>query len=155
MKPDRLLNVESINPKLHPRYSLNLYIWMARGRGKNINHVIGIFRDAEGVLWIGHKDENCPRELFGARLFGVLCNGGREQSAAWQGFDGVEISDFWSRYVAAGRCAIDTEHARFFIGDESRWVTDGDSRSCQWCGKVHQTMRRWTETVEKSDWVTT
>lgn len=151
---NRLFDTSLINPRLHSRYSPNLYKWLTFGPGKNLVHVLGVFRDSKGTLWIGHHDGDFPRELIGARLNGVLCNGSREQTAAWQRLDLTEIEDFWVRYVAVGRCAVDVSHSISFVGNDQRWATNGDKRLCLWCGNTSQTLKRWTEAVEKTEWVT-
>jgi len=62
------------------------------------------------------------------------------------------LADFWSDYARIGRCAIDTDHSRHFIGGDTRWAVSGDIRSCLWCEGHTQTLRRWTETVERERW---
>jgi hypothetical protein len=88
-----------------------------------------------------------------ARLMNVLCYGTKAESFCYVGMRGlVEVADFWPRYVAEGRCAIDPEHKRHFVGDDTRWTQDGDTRACLWCGKARQVLVRWTETVERQQW---
>lgn len=36
---------------------------------------------------------------------------------------------------------------------DSAHVPGTDSRSCQWCGKHSQTLKRWTEQVQCKEWV--
>jgi hypothetical protein len=92
-------------------------------------------------------------DLIGARLMNVLCYGTKAESACWMNMGSlVEVADFWPRYVADGRCAIDTEHEECFIGDESRWSVNGAVRDCLWCGKARQMLVRWTETVQRQEW---
>jgi hypothetical protein len=64
----------------------------------------------------------------------------------------TEVEDFWDRYSEVGRCAIDTTHWMFFIGDAGRWLEDGETRTCQWCGKHTQRRHTIVETVERSEW---
>lgn len=66
--------------------------------------------------------------------------------------DLTPVPGFWDEYARVGRCAIDTDHSRFFIGDVTRWAENGDARSCKWCGNHRQVRRRWTETVKRECW---
>lgn len=144
------LDVSLIEPECGTKYSPNLYQWLTSTRNKNRVWTLRVYRDTEGTLWIGMLDE---RELIGSKLIAVLCKGAREETAAWQHIDAVEIPGFWDRYTADGRCAIDADHTTGFMNDETRWRVSGDTRSCQWCGKHSQTLNRWTEQVQREEWV--
>lgn len=144
------LDTKSIHPKRGAKYSPNLHKWLTYRTKNHRTWTSRVYRDIDGVLWIGKLDLG---HLIGARLIGVLCNGRKEESYCFVNLKGlVEVEDFWSRYVADGRCAIDTEHAQYFIGDDTRWTVDGDSRACLWCGKANQVLARWTKTVECKEW---
>ncbi len=140
-----------ISPKLHERYSPNLYNWL-----KGLSHrrhlpQNRVWRCPDDRLWIGWLDDGF---LIGARLNGVLCNGRREQTMAYtlKSLGKLtEVADFWPRYMEIGRCAIDVDHTTPFQNSDGRWLVLGDKRQCQWCGQK-QTLRRWTETVERSRW---
>jgi hypothetical protein len=94
-------------------------------------------------------------DLIGARLMNVLCYGTKAESCCWVNLRGlVEVADFWPRYVRDGRCAIDPEHKGHFVGDDTRWTKDGDTRECLWCGKAQQVLVRWTEAAERQEWRT-
>ncbi|WP_204247702.1 hypothetical protein [Acidovorax carolinensis] len=145
------LHIERIAPKLGAKFSPNLYRWL---KSKDHGHrawTSRLFLDSAGNLWIGMYDPPL-RELIGSRLLGVLCNGVQEQAGAWQCIDAVEIEGFWDRYMADGRCAIDVLHTMKFKGDDSRWRVQDDRRSCLWCGRAQQVMKRWTETVQRAEW---
>lgn len=156
-------DMDAINPANGDRFSPNLFKWLGKRRGapialQRVYRVTGPHTDA---LYIGYLDNDPPpagQYLIGSNLNGVLCNGAREQIFAfpvkptWQP---VEIVDFWPRYHRDGRCAIDIEHRTSFVGDDSRWHVNGDTRTCCWCGNAVQTLKRWTETVERSAWVVT
>lgn len=145
------LDVEGIHPRHGAKFSPNLHKWLTHRERKYRGWTSRVYRDAEGVLWVGMLDDG---GMLGARLYGVLCNGSQEPSACWVNLKGlVELDGFWLRYMADGRCAIDTEHARHFVGDDTRWTVDGDARSCLWCGKARQVLARWTETVERQKWL--
>lgn len=144
------LNVALIAPERGTKYSPNLYRWLTSKRNKTRMSALRVYRDTEGAFWIGML---VGRELFGSKLIAVLCNGAREETAAWQGIDAVEIPGFWDRYTVDGRCAIDEDHTMGFINGESRWSVSGDARTCQWCGKHSQTLKRWTEQVQREEWV--
>ena len=81
----------------------------------------------------------------------ILCYGRKSECFCWLSLVLEEIPDFWERYAAVGRCAIDENHTMSFIGDENRWKQTGDTRVCQWCGAT-QHLDRWTETVEREAW---
>lgn len=147
---DNGLDLSLIKPERGDKYSPNLYRWLTCEQNKGLERVVHIYRDTDGILWIGMQD---GRELMGSKLMGVLCNGAKEKIAAWLVIDAVLIQDFWPRYVADGRCAIDKDHLRDFLHAESRWQTAGDTRSCQWCGKHSQALKRWTEQVQREEWV--
>lgn len=146
---DNGLDVSAIHPRNGEKYSHNLYAWLTDRNRPHRAKTSRVYRDTVGALWIGHLDLG---DLIGARLYGVLCNGAEEQSAYWDARGLDEASDFWLRYMADGRCAIDQEHNQHFVGDATRWRVDGDTRTCMWCGKVRQTLVRWTETVERERW---
>ena len=145
------LDVRTIHPDKHPRYSPNLYKWLtARGKEYRSTHS-RIYRDHDGMLYIGMMDDGF---LIGSRLGKVLCEGAKAESWCYgQTRLMVEVTDFWQRYVRDGRCAIDTEHNTHFVGDGSRWAIDGDRRTCLWCGNAEQVLTRWTETVQRELWI--
>lgn len=145
------LDVELIAPKHGAKFSQNLYHWLKKKWREHRAWTSRLYRDTDGVLWIGIYDA-CRRELIGARLIGVLCKGGQEDSAAWLHVNAVKVTGFWNRYVTEGRCAIDEAHSMNFVGDDSRWSVQGDKRSCLWCGNAQQVMKRWTETIEREEW---
>lgn len=132
-----------------PKYSPNLTKWLARnGRPYGAPSV---FKDYDGVRWIGWIDDGW---FIGCRLGRVLNKGAKAEVGCWTFpiTDLTRENDFWKRYRDIGRCAIDEAHAIGFIGDETRWAVDGDTRSCLWCGDHTQVKRRWTETEERSRW---
>lgn len=147
---DNGLDSSLIKPERGGKYSPNLYRWLTSARNKTRAWALRVYRDTDSTLWIGMLD---GRELIGSKLIAVLCNGAKEDTAAWQGIDAIEIPDFWVNYVADGRCAIDPTHTMHFFNDADRWSVAEDSRSCQWCGKYTQTLKRWTEQVQCKEWV--
>lgn len=131
------IDVAAIHPKRGAKYSPNLYRWLTQRTRKHRTWTSSVFRDATGDLWIGTLDESTF--LIGCRLMRVLCNGGRVESMAYplkQIGPLEELPDFWERYTADGRCAIDPGHKMHFIGGDSRWRVTGDARECLWCGKA-------------------
>jgi hypothetical protein len=144
------LNLLSISPKCGAKFSPNLYKWLSHKSSPHRAWTSRIYKASNGTLWIGRLDN---RELIGSRLISVLCNGAKESTAAWQNIDAVEIENFWQDYESIGRCAIDKDHSMYFIGDDTRWSVSNNKRSCLWCGNANQTLKRWTEQIEKSEWV--
>lgn len=146
------LDVATIHPQMGGKYSPNLYAWLTMPGKKHNAWMSRVYRDSEGVLWIGFMDDGF---LIGARLMSVLCLGVKAQTAAWSDLgEMVEIDGFWRRYTAIGRCAIDAGHTMFFIGDNGRWLVEGETRTCQWCGNHTQRQHKIMETVERSEWRT-
>ena len=136
------------------KYSPNLRKWVLSRKQRAYR--IAVYRNADGQLYIGQRfaDDNW---FHGSQLNRVLCVGSRAESWAFapEQLTLALIPDFWDRYERIGRCAIDEEHDRYFVGDETRWQVEGDVRSCRWCGNYKQTLRRWTETVERERWEST
>lgn len=164
------LNVESIHPRNAPKFSPNLYRWLTKRNCSYRAWMSRVYAAADGALWIGDIDDG----LIGCRLAQVLCYGAKAESACWLNLGPmVEVTDFWQRYMVDGRCAIDRAHKVFYIGDETRWRTveeaarpsgsgQGDeeagaarleTRECLWCGKCRQVMRRWTDSVDRYEWL--
>jgi hypothetical protein len=144
------LDVRAVDPRNGARYSPNLYRWLTMRSKQHHAWTSRVYRDTNGTLWVGMLDLG---DLIGARLMNVLCYGAKAESFCYVGMRGlVEVTDFWTRYVADGRCAIDTEHRKSFVGDDTRWTQDDDKRVCLWCGKARQVLKRWTENVERQEW---
>ena len=142
------LNIEAINPKLHDKYSPNLFA-MLRGQQSPGPEPIGVYQHADETLWIGRYYDG---DFIGCRLMSALCYGGKAPIGSYSELDLVSMPEFWDTYTQKGRCAMDPEHKMFFIGDEGRFVRDGDSRECQWCGHK-QTLTKWQETVNRERWI--
>jgi hypothetical protein len=146
------LEVQTVHPRNGAKYSPNLYRWLTSRKRKHRAWTSRVYRDKAGTLWIGMLDLG---DLVGAPLMNVLCYGTKAESCCWVNLRGlVEVADFWPRYVIDGRCAIDTEHRKSFVGDDTRWTQEGDTRACLWCGKAQQVLVRWTENVERQEWRT-
>jgi len=134
------------------KYSPNLGRWLARNR-RQFGDRPGVYRDADSVLFFGKIEDH--GFFIGARMWGVLAGNKRGSIYAYEpriGLELTEVEGFWDRYAEQGRCAMDPEHRTSFIGDDTRWQVDGDHRECLWCGQCSQTLRRWTEHVERSAW---
>jgi hypothetical protein len=133
------------------KYSPNLRKFMRSRRQRAYR--TNLYRDTESNwLYIGQLFDD--GWFHGAQLNRVLCVGSKAETWA---YSPVQLSltlidDFWERYERIGRCAIDVAHDRYFIGDGSRWLTDGDTRSCLWCGAHTQRLRRWVQKVERERW---
>lgn len=151
MKPN-MLDLSAIHPRRGDKYSPNLHKFMALRSHTLFGRYGRIYRDQDDVLWLGFIHDG---DFIGARLVAVLCNGAKEQTGCYSpsrlGLN--EVADFWQRYQADGRCAIDTAHTMHFIGDESRWEGDEEHRTCKWCGKASQRRERWQELVDRNRWV--
>lgn len=140
-----------LHPRHSPAYSPNLHRWL-RQRLRPLDRTVHdqVYRVtagsllhrrydfAPGTLMIGLPFENQPfaDDFGGTQLMHVLVVGSQAISMCYPGgMGGLErIDDFWERYRAIGRCAIDTDHTEHFIGGANRFVVQGDTRTCQWCG---------------------
>lgn len=144
------LDVAAIHPRNGAKYSPNLHAWLTLRSKKHRAETSRVFADKDGTLWIGFLDDGY---LIWSRLMSVLCEGKKAESFAF-GYLGKldEVPDFWARYTAVGRCAIDPAHKMYFVGDDTRWRRAGDKRECLWCGNHAQKLRRWVEPVERSAW---
>jgi hypothetical protein len=149
MEPNHL-DTGRIHPRYGARYSPNLHRFMSARSRRVTSGYAHVYRDREGTLWLGYLDDGF---MNGTRLMSVLCEGGRAQTMAYGGLGPLTlVHDFWTRYLAIGRCAIDPDHRIGFIGDQTRWQTDGDVRSCLWCGQATQKLDRWVERVQRERW---
>lgn len=143
-----LQDLKCIAPEKAESFSPNLHEWLKRivlkGGRLSSEHVYRVRAGTRlsqlygaGTLFIGASDPSYPedRDLFGARLIGVLCNGAKEGVYCFPGALGAldRVDDFWPRYRKVGRCAIDPEHREHFIGPE-RYAVSGHKRVCKWCG---------------------
>lgn len=146
------LDVSSVNPVHGNKYSRNLFKYLTSGQNSLVSRYFRVFKDGEGALWIGYADGDY---LIGARLLQVLCLGRKAERWAYPHLISklTEVPDFWKRYQAIGRCAIDPEHQMYFVDDETRWQVDGDYRRCLWCGEAEQKRDIRVETVEHESWV--
>lgn len=146
-----------IDPKISLKYSPNLHAYIRRNFKSSPRNIVVTKKDSSGFRHVGvyHDYDGW---LSGARIMSVLCLGKEEQ--VWAIRPPHEIDQtFWDRYIEHGRCAMDPDHQTAFLGGDARWlVTEGangpERRECLWCGQHTQVMKRWTETVEKSKWVT-
>jgi hypothetical protein len=148
------INLSAINPKKHPKYSRNLYEWLShpdRRKSRRFKD-IKVYRDSNDLLWIGCVTPALIGCSLMAMLNSVLCNGSKEKWGWRTGVGMVEVEGFWQEYEAIGRCAIDRDHEIAFVGGDTRWLQDGNTRHCQWCGQVTQRLHTWTEVVTKDVW---
>jgi hypothetical protein len=149
------LDVAAIHPDNGAKLSPNLYRWLTAGSGRRARECLSrVFRDPRGTLWIGYPDD--VSGFIGQNLMRVLSYGPKTDCSCWGNLGALkEVPEFWPRYVRDGRCAIDVEHVMAFLADEGRWTVKGDARSCTWCGSASQVLRRWTEPVQREQWVMT
>lgn len=154
-------SLKDIDPKKHSKYSLNLYKFLKRRARELPNLELSqvfpdIFQDNETkLLWIGWLEE---RQWFhGCRLNGVLCNHKTQTFAFYvpQHFKHglTKLPGFWDEYRQIGRCAIDSDHEIAFVGEETRWKTEGDKRECLWCGNFTQILVIQHKVIERRRWV--
>lgn len=152
-----------IDPRVHPRYSANLYRWLTGKKMRNMVHLLDVYRCAEvgsvwnNVLWIGFKDEQ--GWFIGVRLNEVLCIGEKTETAAYAPVFASTLSllpSFWDEYKRIGRCAIDPTHRMPFYNEASRWHYAGiemNVRVCLWCGEYSEARVHRTKVVTETEWV--
>lgn len=144
-------DLNAIAPTNGPKFSPNFHQFLSTKRVKASLRLQRVFVDTHKQMWLGYFDDDL---FIGARLTQVLCHGAKTQVMAFMKMnDLVEVPDFWAKYQAIGRCAVDAEHRIPFIGDETRWDVQGDHRSCLWCGQVHQRQEQRVTTVVRTEWV--
>jgi hypothetical protein len=143
------LDLSRIAPQAGFRFSPNLHAFLAKHT--SLAWLARVFHDKSGLAYLGFIDDT--GQLIGARLNQVLSMGVKTTLCSYYG-EWTERVAFWDEYVADGRCAIDREHVVSYVGSETRWRTHGDCRSCIWCNKMTQKLRRWTETkvIEHEAW---
>lgn len=151
MNPTQGPDLKAINPSNGSKFSPNLYKFLSSKRQQASLRLQRVYVDQDKHLWLGYFDDDL---FIGARLMQVLCNGAKTQTLAYVRMkELVEVPDFWAKYQAVGRCAIDPEHRMYFVGDEMRWSVQGDHRSCLWCGHGHQRQVQQVTEQVRSKWV--
>lgn len=145
------LRLDAIDPNNGARFSPNLFRYLKHRKNSASVQFIRAFRNEKGVIWIGY---DAGGDLIGAKLMDILVEGVNAKRFGY--LDGIltlaELPTFWDDYMLHGRCAIDQAHSLHFAGDDTRWSTSGETRTCNWCGRATQHMRRWTEAVERASW---
>lgn len=141
-------DVETINPKLNPAYSQDLYAFLGKScfRSKSVS-----FYRVRGKPWVGAEDST--GRFIGGRVADVVIWGAGVHTASWPMRLGEDRDDaLWAEYLRIGVCALFPEHRD---GDyPERWSYNGGVRTCQWCGRVEY-LRRWEEVVKREAWVFT
>ena len=146
------MNIELISPKLHERYSPNLYQWL-NDKYSNWKYACDVYVSPEGRLFIGIINNG---DFLGCNLMAVLCNGSKERIGSYiEGKKFKKVKNFWKEYQRIGRCAIDKKHVEYFINDNNRWKYSklGKTRHCQWCGNCTQTEKVRKVVTFESRWV--
>ena len=144
------IDLEVIHPSQGEKYSPNLYAFLSSLKSRASLRYQRVFLDAAGTHWLGYYFDG---DFTGQRLSTVLCEGARVTTYSFTNLpDLVEVEGFWAKYAAIGRCAIDTDHAMYFVGDATRWHEHEGHRSCQWCNQVRQVKKQHTEVKVTETW---
>lgn len=159
---------QATNPKKQPSFSPNLQKFLKKWATQNPEHwTPQVWADKNGTLWIGRMDlsakPSAQSGFVGVRMMRVLCVGAAaHRDRGWYTDLGpgnmTHVADFWERYLQVGRCAIDTVHRQFFVGDEGRYILTGKIRTCTWCGAQHKLRiekKVSTKLIEHYDPITT
>ncbi|AHJ13110.1 hypothetical protein [Sulfurospirillum multivorans] len=129
--------LQLISPKHGDKFSPNLHKWL-KENFREREFETKVFINNDGARFIGFFDDD--GWFYGSNLMGVLCNGKKECTGAYQPSsvkDYQEIQGFWDNYAKDGRCAIDPEHEEHFRGN-TRWIEHGNVKTCTWCGFVKE-----------------
>lgn len=142
--------LKAISPSNGAKFSPNLFRWLSL-KGKRRAVTSKVYRDDRGDMFIGFIENGY---FVGSRLIQVLCDG-VTPVMAYPGLQHSlkELDWFWDGYIKEGRCVIDPEHSISFLNDDNRWSIKGSKRSCLWCGECTQVLKKWTEVVNRSEWV--
>ena len=140
----------------HPKYCSNLDAWLAVNKSHPDDRIVVSKPNQLGMRLIGQLDD-CGW-LYGARLISVIQHGVNESACSFPDTEpslraGID-ENFWQRYEANGRCAIDPEHL-MWANDVQRWKhLSRHIRRCQWCGLV-QIKLEWSDSKDThlSEWV--
>lgn len=125
------IKVELIDPKIHQKFSPNLFKYLRRDRRKRgsfFNESTFYRRDGDLFFGILHDGD-----FIGNRVWPILCRGLKEHGwcFACEGDLFMEDPAFFASYLKIGRCALDPEHTMSFLNSDSRYTATGD---CTWCG---------------------
>lgn len=151
------LVLERVEPSQGERFSPNMYKWLKSLHPAYLQR-LRVCRNSDGALYVViYQFEFGTNEPFfsAVRVYDVLCNGSKSILFSYtdKQLKLTELPQFWSDYMRIGRCAIDADHTQHFLEAKHRWSQKGDDRNCTWCGKFNQTLKRWTEAVERTNWV--
>lgn len=143
--------LDQIAPKAGPKFSPNLHAWMRKNHRHDPNEAL-VFRHADDALYVGYFYDD---DFIGSSLGQILTQGVRAETYCYPGRlfrpdKLIEVTDFWAGYIRLGRCFIDPEHRRDFIGE--RWEERGAKRTCLWCG-AKQKLVSTKKTVVARSWV--
>lgn len=135
-------NVEDYNPKRNPAYSAAIYKWLRKCRLPWVT----AWRGNDGMVLVGWLDEDVF--VIGASAK-HMAHGHKADPGAYSvnGFGLTRDDALWAEYGRIGVCAFIPAHR---YGPQP-WTTDGDVRTCQWCGHT-QRLRRWEEVVTREEW---
>jgi hypothetical protein len=146
--------IAAVSHRVHERYSPNLHAWLVKNSQSAEPLVTGLgpspVDGSHTWLLIGHFDTG--GWFSGSSVRRILGSGLKTQR--WAHLPGHVIeggSEFWAEYFRIGRCALDPAHKTSFLNADKRWATDGDHRTCTWCG-AEQRLRKWEETVAREKW---
>lgn len=139
----------TINPKVDPKYSPNLYRFLRR-KYLNFPVPVSVFKSDRGLI-IGFIHDG---DFIGCRVSVALSL--RPQTGCFSGEAKhcKVVSTFWDDYVKHGRCAIDPGHKMTFGDEDQRWTysSNGRFRTCNWCGQSKQRRKIVRTVMEYPSW---
>ena len=152
-----MIDLDAIAPAKGDKYSQNLHKWLSNRREKHrLNSRVFTRKTPDGWrdgMLVGHYDNEMVLSATG--MIDIMCRGNGATLFCYGRLPVTEMPDFWANYERIGRCIFDPKHMMGFSHDATRWKTDGDARSCLWCGECVQHLRRWQETIERAQWENT
>lgn len=147
------LNMSKIHPDKHPRFSRNLYFWLAHRKRDGFREKCQVWHNVENnTYYIGYEYDG---SIIGRCLHTILCKIGYTNtlySYTLNKLDVVLVENFWEQYESKGKCFIDPEHELYWY-ENNRWCTHGDIRKCMWCNNYTQRLIVEPVTVYKRTWV--
>lgn len=146
------INPEEFRPKEKEKsdfYSWNLYRWLRRqNKEPEWAKKTRIYKSQEGELFIGVNYERTDQDMVSGVRLRYLCSGSGSKIlprlGCWSGSESwQDITDeFYAEYRKKGVCAIHGDFAHNF-------TVDGDTRTCNYCGKVE---KKTIKIIEKVVW---
>lgn len=114
-------DIQKVNPALSDKYSPNLFRYLKRLAKEGARPPIQFFRDKEGCIWLGHKDNFQKHGFRGGKLMHILTGITKKPELRSTHGNIKQDKTLWSQYVEKGRCTFDPNHTTHFLNSDSRY----------------------------------